>query len=220
MDVKTLYSDPDQVRTYTGVRPEDLGLVDDPPDPEAEDRDEYGALEWETGRYYEIGDLVYTEDGEKRWFVCILAHESRTGPPGPDRRPPNETYWTEKAEEELELWIAPLNREEKLNLVLLNWLAHAKDLIDQDRGRDYTKEVQDGERDQVPPGIEGIALEMVARMVSWAVHHRTAPVVRIDDWTVDEVRAEILTSDIRARLRRYPFKPRLGLLKTGRPKEV
>lgn len=98
------------------------------------------------------------------------------------------------------------SEEEKLKAVLENWLEQTKDLIDQHRNRDYHKEVEDGERDKIPPGIHHIALRIAANMVAVANMRRQTPIVKIDDFQVDMVEDKVFTKNIRRDLKLYPRK--------------
>jgi hypothetical protein len=87
------------------------------------------------------------------------------------------------------------------------WLVEAKDLIDQDRNRDYHQEVVQGVRALIPPGIHNIAKRIVANMLALAVLRRETPVVKIDDFTIRMVEDQIFTRAIKQDLAKYPRKP-------------
>jgi hypothetical protein len=100
------------------------------------------------------------------------------------------------------------------------WLVEAKDLIDQDRNRDYHQEVAQGVRSQIPPGIHNIAKRIVANMLALAILRRETPVVKIDDFSIRMVEDQILTRAIKQDLARYPAKPRFRMSVVVPPREV
>lgn len=91
-------------------------------------------------------------------------------------------------------------------------LIEIKDLIDQNRCRDYHKEVADGLREAVPPGIESIALRMMGNLIGFGIMRRTTPIIRVDDFTVKMVEEHIFTRGIRDDLKNYPRKIRIGVM--------
>lgn len=95
--------------------------------------------------------------------------------------------------------------------LIRSWLIEVKDLIDQDRNRDYHAEVAEGTRTEVPPGIHNIAKRMAANMVALAMLRRETPVVKIDDFSIRMVEDQMLTRAIRQDLARYPAKPRFRM---------
>jgi hypothetical protein len=92
---------------------------------------------------------------------------------------------------------------EELEEVLLGWLVQAKDLIDADRNRNFHKEVQQGVLDDVPPGINNIAMRMASNMVAIAIFRRDTGVVRLNEFEVKMVKDSVFTSDIEKDLSRY-----------------
>ncbi|MFA5543259.1 MAG: hypothetical protein WDA47_05760 [Bacilli bacterium] len=96
--------------------------------------------------------------------------------------------------------------DELYNTWLENRLIEIKDLIDQDRHRDYHAEVENGTRSVIPPGINHIALRMMANLLAQAVLRRETPVVKIDDFSIKMVEDQVFTSAIKKDLMRYPAK--------------
>jgi len=94
------------------------------------------------------------------------------------------------------------------NYELKQWLndrlVEIKSLIDADRNRDYHAEVKRGERDQVPPGIEGIALRMAGNLVAHIIARQQTPVIRVDDWQVRVAEDQVFTNAIKKDLQRFP----------------
>ncbi len=100
-----------------------------------------------------------------------------------------------------------------LDNILEDWLISIKDLIDQDRKRDYHEEVAAGKRVQIPPGIELIAMKIAANMVAQAALRRDTPIVRLDEYTLKMVPDEIFTAAIRRELSRYPALPSFRMMR-------
>jgi len=94
-------------------------------------------------------------------------------------------------------------------------LVEVKDLIDQDRNRDYHQEVEAGTRAIIPPGINNIALRMMSNMLAQAVLRRETPIVKIDDFTIKMVEDQVFTSAIRKDLARYPAVTRFRMMRVN-----
>lgn len=104
--------------------------------------------------------------------------------------------------------------DEKLEELVKGWLIQIKDLIDQDRNRDYHEE------GEVPKGINHIALRMASNMVAQAVMRRETPIVRVDDFSIQMVEDQVFTNAIRRDLARYPMKPLLSFARVRRKEEM
>jgi len=104
--------------------------------------------------------------------------------------------------------------EEKLNALIEQWLTQIKNLINQDRNRDYSAEAE------VPPGIRNISLRMAANMVAQAQLRRETPIVKKDDFTISMVEDKIFTPSIKSDLSRFPFKPNFRLFYSSRKGRV
>ena len=92
----------------------------------------------------------------------------------------------------------PESAESKMRILIESWLVQVKDLIDQNRNRDFHEE-----EDGVPPGIHNIALRVCANMVAQAVLRRDTPIVRVDDFNVRTVEDRVITSAIKDDLKQY-----------------
>ena len=94
----------------------------------------------------------------------------------------------------------------ELELLIEKWLEQVTEFINQDRNRDYR------EGATVPKGIHNIAMRMVATLIRNAQRQATGSVVQIDgrDLIIDD--ASIFSTDILKDLRRYPRKPRFGMM--------
>lgn len=103
--------------------------------------------------------------------------------------------------------------EEKLDELLESWLVQIKDMIDQDRKRDYLKEYENGEREQIPPGIHFIALRIAANMIAQAMVRRDTPVLKVGEYAVKMAEENIFTNAIKKDLAKFPAKPRIKISK-------
>ncbi len=104
--------------------------------------------------------------------------------------------------------------DEALEELITGWLVQVKNLIDQDRNRDYHAE------GAVPDGIHNIALRMTANMVAQAIMRRDTSIVRVDDFSVQMVDDQIFTAAIRRDLARFPMKPLLRFARVRREEEM
>lgn len=108
-----------------------------------------------------------------------------------------------------------LETENDLNDLIDKWITQATNLINEDRNRDYAKEVTAGKRDEVPPGIENICERLVANIIARAILRRETPIVKNDDFEVSMTSDEVFTGSIKSDLARYPMKPSLGFFRVG-----
>jgi hypothetical protein len=100
--------------------------------------------------------------------------------------------------------------DEKLTALIVTWLLSIKNFIDANRNRDYTQEVIDGVRAEIPAGIHNIALRAAANMASIALLRRETTVQRID--VVQRLKGdEIFTPALLRDLSQYPAKPRFRM---------
>lgn len=90
-------------------------------------------------------------------------------------------------------------------------LKEIKNLIDQDRNRDYAAEAETAGK-EVPAGIHGIALRMMSNHVGHANLRRTTPIIRVDDFSIKMIEDRVFTPAIRDDLKRFPKKPRFRFL--------
>lgn len=108
-----------------------------------------------------------------------------------------------------------LDTDEELNATLDEWIEEATDLINEDRGRDYQKEVDSGIRDKVPAGIRSITERIVGNMISRAILRRETPIVQNEDFEINMTTDEIFTDSIKSDLARYPMKSSLNIFTVG-----
>jgi len=112
-----------------------------------------------------------------------------------------------------------LESDEELKKVIEGWLVQIKDIIDQDRNRNYHQEVEDGKRTEVPPGINHIAMRVCANVIAQATFRRESTIVQVDDYQVQMLDDQIFTDAIKKDLARYPKKSRFGMMVIRRVEE-
>jgi hypothetical protein len=112
-----------------------------------------------------------------------------------------------------------LESDEELKKVIEGWLVQIKDIIDQDRNRDYHQEVEEGKRTEVPPGIHHIAMRVCANVIAQATFRRESTIVQVDDYQVQMLDDQIFTDAIKKDLARYPKKSRFGMMVIRRVEE-
>lgn len=95
------------------------------------------------------------------------------------------------------------------------WIEDATDIINEDRNRDYEKEVLDGKREKVPAGIKNIAERMVSNMVAKMILRRQTPITQNEDFEVTMTSDEVFTDSIKKDLARYPMKSTLNIFRVG-----
>lgn len=84
-----------------------------------------------------------------------------------------------------------------LTAFLEETLTEVTDLMDRVMRKSYLAEVS------IPAGLAGIANDACADALGTMVATRQTPVVRIDDFAVRTIRSNVLTPDIRERLKLY-----------------
>ena len=97
---------------------------------------------------------------------------------------------------------------EQLTAQVTAWLEEVKDLIDQDRHRDYAA---DG---YVPAGIDNIAKRACANLVMLAIQRRQSPIIRVDDFNIKMADDRIFTPALKEDLAKYPAKRRFRFFVT------
>ncbi len=105
-----------------------------------------------------------------------------------------------------------LDDQAELEDTIRGWLVDIKDLIDQDRNRDFHKEVENGRWEKVPPAIDSIALKMASNMVAQAITRRDTPIIKIGEYAVRMVEDKVFTSNIKDELKRFPYKPEISFV--------
>ena len=85
---------------------------------------------------------------------------------------------------------------EKLDEIVSDWISQSEDLINTYTNRQYTDE-------NVRDAVRNVCLRLTSNMVSLAIQKRDSPIVKVNDWTIQNVPSNIFTDDLREDLR--PF---------------
>lgn len=108
-----------------------------------------------------------------------------------------------------------LANSEDLTSMLEEWLVGIKNIIDEDRNRDFHQEVKTEKIDKIPPGIHWIALRIAANMVAQATIRRDSPILTVGEYAVKLVEDDVVTKSIKKDLQKYPFRPKIGITIPG-----
>jgi hypothetical protein len=84
----------------------------------------------------------------------------------------------------------------KLSAIITEWIVQAQDLINVYTNRNYTSET-------VRPAVKNVCLRLTGNMVSLAIQKRDNPIIKVNDWTIQNVPSDIFTDDLRDDLK--PF---------------
>lgn len=106
-----------------------------------------------------------------------------------------------------------------LEALLGGWLEEAKSLIDAECKRDFDAEVAAGTIPAVPKGVASIAVRLVANMVAVSLQRRSSPIVQLGSFNVQISSDDVFTDALKADLRPYKKRSRLGLYVVGKPDE-
>ena len=83
-----------------------------------------------------------------------------------------------------------------LNNIVSDWINQSQDLINMYTNRNYTDAT-------VRDAIRNICLRLTSNMVSLAIQKRDNPIIKVNDWTIQNVPSNIFTDDLKEDLR--PF---------------
>ena len=83
-----------------------------------------------------------------------------------------------------------------LEEIVEEWINQAQDLINVYTNRNYTDS-------NVRPAIQNVCLRLTRNMVSLAIQSRDSPIIKVNDWTIATVPADIFTDDLKDDLK--PF---------------
>lgn len=86
--------------------------------------------------------------------------------------------------------------DSKLDEILGKWIEQCSDLIINYCHNQFEKEV--------PPAVENACLRVTANMIALYVARKDTPVVKVNDWSVQIIKSDIFTEDIKEDL--DPFK--------------
>lgn len=91
-----------------------------------------------------------------------------------------------------------LNKTDKTGLetIVSDWIIQAQDLINVYTNRNYTD-------DTVRPAVQNVCLRLVSNMISLAIQKRDSPIIKVNDWTIQNVSSDIFTEELKMDLK--PF---------------
>ena len=83
-----------------------------------------------------------------------------------------------------------------LDTIVSEWILQAQDLINTYTNRTYTDKT-------VRPAVKNVCLRLTSNMVSLAVQKRDSPIIKVNDWTIQNAPSDIFTDDLKDDLK--PF---------------
>ena len=85
---------------------------------------------------------------------------------------------------------------EKLEEIVSDWILQSQDLINVYTNRQYTDE-------NVRDAVRNVCLRLTSNMVSLAIQKRDSPIIKVNDWTIQNVPSDIFTDELKDDLK--PF---------------
>lgn len=85
---------------------------------------------------------------------------------------------------------------DKLAAIITDWIVQSQDLINVYTNRNYTSTT-------ARPAVKNVCLRLTSNMVSLAIQKRDSPIIKVNDWTIQNVPSDIFTDDLKHDLR--PF---------------
>lgn len=86
--------------------------------------------------------------------------------------------------------------DEKLSAIITDWIVQSQDLINVYTNRQYTSST-------VRPAVQNVCLRLTSNMVSLAIQKRDSPIIKVNDWTIQNVPSDIFTDELKMDLK--PF---------------
>ena len=86
--------------------------------------------------------------------------------------------------------------DEKLSAIITDWILQSQDLINVYTNRQYTSST-------VRPAVQNICLRLTSNMVSLAIQKRDNPIIKVNDWTIQNAPSDIFTDELKVDLK--PF---------------
>lgn len=86
--------------------------------------------------------------------------------------------------------------DEKLSAIITDWIVQSQDLINVYTNRQYTSST-------VRPAVQNVCLRLTSNMVSLAIQKRDSPIIKVNDWTIQNVPSDIFTDELKLDLK--PF---------------
>ena len=84
----------------------------------------------------------------------------------------------------------------KLESIVSDWIIQSEDLINTYTNRKYDDET-------VKPAVQNVCLRLTSNMVSLAIQKRDNSIIKVNDWTIQNVPSDIFTDDLKEDLK--PF---------------
>ena len=84
----------------------------------------------------------------------------------------------------------------KLESIVSDWIIQSEDLINTYTNRKYDDET-------VKLAVQNVCLRLTSNMVSLAIQKRDNPIIKVNDWTIQNVPSDIFTDDLKEDLK--PF---------------
>ena len=84
----------------------------------------------------------------------------------------------------------------KLSAIITDWIIQAQDLINVYTNRNYTSST-------ARPAVKNVCLRLTSNMVSLAIQKRDSPIIKVNDWTIQNVPSDIFTDELKDDLK--PF---------------
>jgi len=91
----------------------------------------------------------------------------------------------------------PTSGQDKLEAKIQKYLIDAKAMVDSNRNKDFSKELEDDEIEQIPICIESAAKRIAINMVNTAKLNRQGPIINVNKYAVKVVTNNPLTPEIR-----------------------
>ena len=85
---------------------------------------------------------------------------------------------------------------EKLEEIVSDWILQSQDLINVYTNRNYTDAT-------VRDAVKNVCLRLTSNMVSLAIQKRDSPIIKVNDWTIQNVSSDIFTDELKHDLK--PF---------------
>ena len=86
--------------------------------------------------------------------------------------------------------------DSKLEAIVTDWIVQSQDLINVYTNRNYTSTT-------VRPAVQNVCLRLTSNMVSLAIQKRDSPIIKVNDWTIQNVPSDIFPDDLKMDLK--PF---------------
>lgn len=84
----------------------------------------------------------------------------------------------------------------KLEEIVSDWILQSQDLINVYTNRNYTDE-------NVRDAVKNVCLRLTSNMVSLAIQKRDSPIIKVNDWTIQNVPSNIFPDELKDDLK--PF---------------